>query len=138
WHRRVARLTLDGVRRDLSVDLPPAAEAVRAEVRAELQPAKALDGKERTTYLADRGYTAPHLPAPCGKGAGAAARLVSAEEMRAAGLRAHGLVIGHWVVPTLIAHGSPEQHERFPPGSLRGDIRWCQLFSGPGAGSGLA
>ena len=138
WRRRVARLTLDGVRRELAVDLPPEAEADRAEVRAELEPAKALEGRERVTYLADRGYTAPHLPAPWGKGADAVAQLVIAEEMRAAGLRAHDMIIGNWVVPTLIAHGSPEQHERFLPGSLRGDIRWCQLFSEPGAGSDLA
>ncbi|MFB4306588.1 acyl-CoA dehydrogenase [Actinomadura sp. GTD37] len=138
WRRRVARLTLDGVRRELSVELPPEAEEVRAEVRAELEPAKALTGKERAGYLADRGYTSPHLPEPWGKGADAVAQLVIAEEMRAAGLRAHDMIIGNWVVPTLIAHGSPAQHERFLPGSLRGDIRWCQLFSEPGAGSDLA
>ncbi|MFA1538450.1 acyl-CoA dehydrogenase [Actinomadura monticuli] len=138
WRRRVARLTLDGVRRELSVELPPEAEEVRARVRAELEPAKALDGTERLTYLADRGYTSPHLPAPWGKGADAVAQLVIAEEMRAAGLRAHDMIIGNWVVPTLIAHGSPAQHERFLPGSLRGDVRWCQLFSEPGAGSDLA
>ncbi|MFE9105376.1 acyl-CoA dehydrogenase [Actinomadura geliboluensis] len=138
WRRRVARLTLDGVRRELSVELPPEAEEIRTGVRAELEPAKALTGKERTTYLADRGYTSPHLPAPWGKGADAVTQLVIAEEMRAAGLRAHDMIIGNWVVPTLIAHGSPAQHERFLPGSLRGDIRWCQLFSEPGAGSDLA
>ncbi|MES9536204.1 acyl-CoA dehydrogenase family protein [Actinomadura sp. NPDC000600] len=138
WRRRVARLTLDGVRRELRVELPPEAEQVRADVRAELEPAKALTGKKRTAYLADRGYTSPHLPEPWGKGADAVTQLVIAEEMRAAGLRAHDMVIGNWVVPTLIAHGSPAQHERFLPASLRGDIRWCQLFSEPGAGSDLA
>ncbi|MFG2091464.1 MULTISPECIES: acyl-CoA dehydrogenase [unclassified Spirillospora] len=138
WRRRVASLTLDGVRRELGVELPPEAERIRAEVRAELGPAKALDGDERAMYLADRGYTSPHLPVPWGKGADAITQLVIAEEMRAAGLRAHDMIIGNWVVPTLIAHGSPAQHERFLPGSLRGDIRWCQLFSEPGAGSDLA
>ncbi|MBE1530815.1 acyl-CoA dehydrogenase [Actinomadura algeriensis] len=138
WRRRVARLTLDGVRRELSVELPPEAEKIRGDVRAELEPAKALSGKERIGYLAARGYTAPHLPAPWGKGADAVTQLVIAEEMRAADLRAHDMIIGNWVVPTLIAHGSSAQHERFLPGSLRGDIRWCQLFSEPGAGSDLA
>ncbi|MGI5326504.1 acyl-CoA dehydrogenase [Actinomadura nitritigenes] len=138
WRRRVASLTLAGVRRELGVDLPEEAEAVRAEIRAELAPAKALTGEERTRYLADRGYTAPHLPAPWGKGAGAVTQLVISEEMRAADLRAHDMIIGNWVVPTLIAHGSPAQHERFLPASLRGDVRWCQLFSEPGAGSDLA
>ncbi|TDD35041.1 acyl-CoA dehydrogenase [Actinomadura sp. KC06] len=138
WRRRVARLTLDGTRRELRVDLPPGADHIRAEIHAELQPARALDGKERTTYLADRGYTSPHLPAPWGKGADAVTQLVIAEELRAADLRPHDMIIGNWVVPTLIAHGSPAQHERFLPPSLRGDIRWCQLFSEPGAGSDLA
>ncbi|WP_339155088.1 acyl-CoA dehydrogenase [Actinomadura luteofluorescens] len=138
WRRRVARLTLDGVRRELRVELPPEAERIRVEVRAELEPAKALDGRERLGYLADRGYTSPHLPEPWGKGADAVSQLVIAEEMRAAGLRAHDMIIGNWVVPTLIAHGSAAQHERFLPASLRGDIRWCQLFSEPGAGSDLA
>ncbi|QKG21914.1 acyl-CoA dehydrogenase [Actinomadura verrucosospora] len=138
WRRRVASLTLGGVRRELGVDLPPEAEAIRAEIRAELEPAKALTGKERTRYLADRGYTAPHFPAPWGKGADAVTQLVISEQMRAADLRAHDMIIGNWVVPTLIAHGSPAQHERFLPASLRGDIRWCQLFSEPGAGSDLA
>ncbi|WP_067461411.1 acyl-CoA dehydrogenase [Actinomadura macra] len=138
WHRRVAALTLDGVRRELSVELPGEADRIRAEVRAELEPATALDGRARLTYLADRGYTAPHLPVPWGKGADAVTQLVIAEEMRAADLRAHDMIIGNWVVPTLIEHGSPAQHERFLPGSLRGDVHWCQLFSEPGAGSDLA
>lgn len=138
WRRRVARLTLDGVRRKLGVELPPEAGRIREEVRAELRPALGLDGRERLTYLADHGYTAPHLPAPWGKGADAVAQLVIAEEMRAAGLRAADMVIGAWVVPTLIAHGSPEQQGRFLPRTLRGDLVWCQLFSEPGAGSDLA
>jgi alkylation response protein AidB-like acyl-CoA dehydrogenase len=138
WHRRVSRLTLDGARRHLGVELPPEAETVRAEVRAELRAASALEGRERLAHLADHGYTAPHLPAPWGKGADAVAQLVIAEEMRTAGLTAVDMIIGGWVVPTLIAHGDTAQQERFLGPTLRGEIVWCQLFSEPGAGSDLA
>ncbi|MEU1491625.1 acyl-CoA dehydrogenase [Streptomyces sp. NPDC005776] len=138
WRRRVARLTLDGTRRTLSVELPAEAEAAREDIRAELRAAAALDGKDRLTRLADHGYTAPHLPAPWGKGAGPVDQLVIAQELQAADLTPVDMIIGGWVVPTLIAHGDPAQQERFLAPSLRGDIRWCQLFSEPGAGSDLA
>ncbi|MEU5837552.1 acyl-CoA dehydrogenase [Streptomyces diacarni] len=138
WRRRVSRLTLDGVRRRLGVELPPEAETVRAQVRAELRAARELEGKERLDHLADHGYTAPHLPAPWGKGADAVAQLVIGEEMREAGLTAVDMIIGGWVVPTLIAHGDAAQREKFLRPSLRGDLTWCQLFSEPGAGSDLA
>ena len=42
------------------------------------------------------------------------------------------------VGPTLMAHGSPEQQERYIAPLLSGKEAWCQLFSEPGAGSDLA
>ncbi|MEO5663402.1 MAG: acyl-CoA dehydrogenase [Nocardioides sp.] len=129
WQQRVARLSLEGSRRTLAVDLPPEAEAVRATVRAELAASGAAP---------ELGYTAPHLPAPWGKGADAVTQLVIAEELRRADLTPVDMIIGNWVVPTLIEHGSAVQQEELLPASLSGEIVWCQLFSEPGAGSDLA
>jgi alkylation response protein AidB-like acyl-CoA dehydrogenase len=42
------------------------------------------------------------------------------------------------VVPTLLAHGTPEQVARFVKATIDGDLQWCQLFSEPAAGSDLA
>jgi alkylation response protein AidB-like acyl-CoA dehydrogenase len=40
--------------------------------------------------------------------------------------------------PTIIAHGSDEQKERYVRDIVTGKKAWCQLFSEPGAGSDLA
>ena len=138
WAQRVAGLALAGASRPISIDLPPEAEPVRAQVRAELAEIAAARPADRNGRLAEGGWVVPHLPRPWGREAGPLEQLVIAEEMRAAGLRAPGLAIGAWVVPALVQYGTPEQQERFLPPTLRGELVWCQLFSEPGAGSDLA
>jgi alkylation response protein AidB-like acyl-CoA dehydrogenase len=47
--------------------------------------------------------------------------------------------IGHGMLgPTIMAHGTKEQKERFVKEMARGQVVWCQLFSEPAAGSDLA
>jgi len=138
WAQRVAGLALDGASRPIAIDLPPEAEPVRVQVRAELAEIAAARPAGRNGRLAEGGWVVPHLPRPWGREAGPLEQLVIAEEMRAAGLRAPGLAIGAWVVPALVQYGTPEQQERFLPPTLRGELVWCQLFSEPGAGSDLA
>jgi alkylation response protein AidB-like acyl-CoA dehydrogenase len=138
WAQRVAGLALGGASRPIAIDLPPEAEPLRAQVRAELAEIAAAPPAGRNGRLAEGGWVVPHLPRPWGRDAGPLEQLVIAEEMRAAGLRAPGLAIGAWVVPALVQYGTPEQQERFLPPTLRGELIWCQLFSEPGAGSDLA
>ncbi|MCZ4077975.1 acyl-CoA dehydrogenase [Rhodococcus sp. H36-A4] len=135
WRMRVTDLTRAGVRRHLSVDLGEA-ENRREDVRAEVRAVAEAEDPRRT--LAESGLAAAHWPQPHGRDASAAEQLLYAEEMAAAGLEIPDLVIGWWAVPTILEHGTAEQIERFAGPSLHGDIRWCQLFSEPEAGSDLA
>ena len=88
--------------------------------------------------MADAGYVSPHWPAPWGRDASPLEQLVIDNEFRVARVRRPHLAVGAWVLPTLIAHGTPEQQERWMGQTLRGELNWCQLFSEPGAGSDLA
>lgn len=138
WERRIAELSLAGVRRPLGLDLPPEAEEIRSAIALELDTLTGLSVAETTDRLAELGYSAPHFPTPWGKGADAVTQVVIAEELAARGLEPHDMIIGNWAVPTLLAHGDTTLQEQLVPASLRGEIEWCQMFSEPGAGSDLA
>ncbi|OBH85634.1 acyl-CoA dehydrogenase [Mycobacterium scrofulaceum] len=137
WLRRVTELTQGGVRRRLGIDLTDV-EGQRAEIAAAVAEIAALPEEKRQAALADAGLQAPHWPAPHGRGASPAEQLLIDQELAAAGVARPDLVIGWWAAPTILEHGTPEQIERFVPGTLRGEFLWCQLFSEPGAGSDLA
>jgi alkylation response protein AidB-like acyl-CoA dehydrogenase len=138
WRARVASLALAGVRRTLDVALPEEAEPIRVEVRALAESLGGHDPAEVRRRLADEGYMAPHWPRPWGRGAGAVEQLVVDEELQRARVRRPQLAVGAWALPTIIAHGTPEQQERWVGPTLHGEMTWCQMFSEPGAGSDLA
>ncbi|BDX30088.1 acyl-CoA dehydrogenase [Mycobacterium antarcticum] len=137
WLRRCARLTRDGVRRQLHLDVSEG-EDIRAEVAAIAAGIAALPAEKRQAALAEAGLLAPHWPKPYGREASPAQQLVIDQELEAAGVVRPDLSIGWWAAPTILGQGTPEQIEKFIPGTLDGGVYWCQLFSEPGAGSDLA
>jgi 3-oxochol-4-en-24-oyl-CoA dehydrogenase len=136
----VARQALAGSRRALGVDLPP---EIADGLREELAPvvaevAATADVPERRRMLGESLLLFPHWPEPYGRAAGPVEQLVIDELLAEAKLSRPPAHVAAWALPTFIAHGTPEQQERWILPTLRGEILWCQLFSEPGAGSDLA
>jgi alkylation response protein AidB-like acyl-CoA dehydrogenase len=127
-----------GVRRALTTDLPEEADRVRAELAPIFAELAVLDGQDRRHGLVDAGLVVPHWPSPWGRDASAVEQLVIDEELGALGLMRPNLGVGAWALPVIIAHGTEEQQRRWVRPTLLGEIKWCQLFSEPGAGSDLA
>jgi acyl-CoA dehydrogenase len=87
-----------------------------------------------------RGFTAPTWPTKYG-GAGLSSEEAAQldEDMRALGCRDSLKSFGLWMLgPVLLEFGSEEQRMQHLPPIVRGEIRWCQGYSEPGAGSDLA
>ncbi len=103
-------------------------------------PEALLAAKVWQRLLARSGWAAITWPSALGgRDAGPLEALVWAEELNRFELPANIFSIGIAMIgPTLIAHGTPEQHERYLRPMLEGQEVWCQLWSEPGAGSDLA
>jgi alkylation response protein AidB-like acyl-CoA dehydrogenase len=134
----VTDLTRAGVTRARTIDLPPEAEPIRAEVRAFAERIQGKPAPEQREALLESGYVMPHWPKPWGRDAGAVEQLVVEQEFAAAGVQRPGYGITGWVILTLIQHATPDQVERWVPSALRQEVIWCQLFSEPDAGSDAA
>ena len=90
--------------------------------------------------MAERGWTAPMWPKEYGGGGlSVAENLILGEEMQRinapAPLSGHGLTM---IGPAILEFGNEAQCLEHLPPITRGDIRWCQGYSEPGAGSDLA
>ncbi len=98
------------------------------------------DSKAWLDAMAARGWTAPTWPAAYGGGGlNAAQNAVLQEELRRIKARAPLFSFGLWMFgPVLLEYGNEEQKREHLPKIVRGEIRWCQGYSEPGAGSDLA
>jgi alkylation response protein AidB-like acyl-CoA dehydrogenase len=98
------------------------------------------DGKLWKQRMADKGWGAPTWPTEYGGGglSGAQARVLQQEMAR---IGAENPVAGMGTSmfgPTLLEYGTEAQKRRHIPPIVRGELRWCQGYSEPGAGSDLA
>ncbi|MES2341518.1 MAG: acyl-CoA dehydrogenase family protein [Pseudomonadota bacterium] len=140
-------------------------EAFRKDVRAWLEanyPAELRDPKAKTDpeavwggrafaggddpqavwtkRMGEKGWTTPTWPKEYGGGglSPQEARVLD-QELAAGRYRPGVLAFGIWMLgPVLLEYGSEEQKKTFLPPIVRGEIRWCQGYSEPGAGSDLA
>jgi alkylation response protein AidB-like acyl-CoA dehydrogenase len=128
-------------------------EAFRAEVRAFLReacppagPDAALPEERQHALFRERavarGYLFREIPRRYGgseQPSDAIRDAILLEEFAASGVPGSLPSVGPaMLAPTLLEWGSDAQKERFIPPTLRHEIRWCQGYSEPGAGSDLA
>ena len=90
--------------------------------------------------MAERGWTVPDWPQDYGGGGLAAEQaIVLKEEMQRIHARQPLYSFGISMLgPALLKFGTEEQKRHYLPQIARGEIRWCQGYSEPGAGSDLA
>lgn len=88
----------------------------------------------------DKGITAPTWPTEYGGGGySKAEEKIIIEEMIKLRLPPPLIGLGmYFIGPTILDYGTEAQKRFFLPQIARGEIRWCQGFSEPGAGSDLA
>ena len=89
---------------------------------------------------AAKGYTVPTWPVEYGgAGLNRDQEKIFKQEMDRIGARSPLESFGIWMLgPALLHFGSHEQKLHYLPPIARGEVRWCQGYSEPGAGSDLA
>ncbi len=87
-----------------------------------------------------KGWTAPMWPAAYGGGGlSNDENRVLQSELKRIGARPALFSFGIWMLgPVLLEYANEEQKKEYLPKIVRGEIRWCQGYSEPGAGSDLA
>ena len=98
------------------------------------------DSKLWLDRMAERGWTAPMWPKKYGGGGlSNAENAVLQSELKRINARPPLYSFGLWMLgPVLLEYANEEQKLEHLPKIVRGEIRWCQGYSEPGAGSDLA
>ena len=101
---------------------------------------KNKDAKLWLDRMAEKGWTVPTWPKEYGGGglSSAEARVLQ-QELGRIKARPALMSFGIWMLgPVLLEYANEEQKREYLPKIARGEIRWCQGYSEPGAGSDLA
>ncbi len=106
----------------------------------EAAPTSSADAELWRRRMGEKGWGTPTWPTEYGGGglSPAEARIVAAELARAGAPNPIGGMGVGMFGPTLLEYGNDEQLRRHIPPIVKGELRWCQGFSEPGAGSDLA
>jgi alkylation response protein AidB-like acyl-CoA dehydrogenase len=90
--------------------------------------------------MGEKGWGTPTWPTQYGGGglSSVQARALQQEMSRVGAWNPIGGMGVMMFGPTLLEYGNEEQKRRHIPGIVTGDVRWCQGYSEPGAGSDLA
>jgi alkylation response protein AidB-like acyl-CoA dehydrogenase len=98
------------------------------------------DSKAWLAMMADKGWTIPYWPKEYGGGGlGKEETKILDQEMERLELPPPLIGFGITMIgPTILQYGTEEQKKMYIPQIVRGEIRWCQGYSEPNAGSDLA
>ncbi len=98
------------------------------------------DSKLWLERMGAKGWTAPTWPKDYGGGGlSKAEEAVLQSELKRIQARQALFSFGLWMLgPVLLEYANEEQKKEHLPKIVRGEIRWCQGYSEPGAGSDLA
>ena len=116
------------------------APVLRGEGAIEDEEAAIVAHRAWQRQLAEAGFVGLTWPKEYGgQGLGPLEQVISNQEIARAGVPGILDAIGVGMLgPTIIAHGTEEQKQRYLAPMLHADEVWCQLFSEPAAGSDLA
>lgn len=130
----------DMVRQWLVENFPPSLKGVDVLMMTATGASPPPDVQRWIAAIGGKGWGTPTWPTQYGGGglSREQARILQ-QEMQLAGAR--GPIGGMGVVmlgPTLLEYGNEDQKQRHIPPIVKGQLRWCQGYSEPGAGSDLA
>ncbi|MDR3508168.1 MAG: acyl-CoA dehydrogenase family protein [Caulobacteraceae bacterium] len=124
----------------VEANFPTALKGRGAMMLQEAGPGADPDYRVWAKAVGERGWGTPTWPKAYG-GGGLSAGQARALQQEMSKVGAWNPIAGMGVMmfgPTLLEYGTEEQKQRHIPPIATGEIRWCQGFSEPGAGSDLA